>query len=278
MPRPSPVLDEGARASLQEDRTAVTSLLLNSRAALKRERERVRYHEQKSMAVWRLSVFLSNVVMILFALSQNTCECPVAFLKQHGEKKQWPAKLDEELATIVQDAFLAMDLDVYIGLIDSANSSDHYAMKVAVRFRSWYGAHCWVKGLNQGKGIAPPSSLVSAKVEEMQSQYPALFAYRNLNVPYQSNYRVMVHRWRRTFSNRYGSIRRRDRLSKEEMQAKVLALVCNRAPLCSLEYFSAKPVFETRFRSGFESARNLLLVSFFDPKSGPSGGSFFGFL
>ena len=112
----------------------------------------------------------------------------------------------------------------YVELTDASNSSEPQAMKVAVRSRSCYGAYVWAKGLNKGKGIALPSSLVGAKIEELQSMHPSPFAYVNLNLSWQSDYRVVVHRWRRSFDIRYGSIRKRDALSEQEMQAKALAL------------------------------------------------------
>ena len=225
MPRPCPLLDEGARARNEQACEAVQLRLAETRAALKRERERVRRQEHKARAAWQLSRFVANVALILFALSQCSCDCPVAFLAQHGAKQGWPVKSDEDLASLVHDLFLAMEVSAYIELTDASNSSEPSAMKVAVRFRACYAAYAWVKGLNKGKGVAPPSSLVGAKIEEMQSMYPSPFAYANLTLPWRSNYRVVVHRWRRSFNSRYGSIRRRDVLSEEEMQTKALALL-----------------------------------------------------
>ena len=118
-------------------------------------------------------------------------------------------------------------MDVYVRLTDPFNSSDKQAMKAAVRFRSMFAAHAWVKGLNQSKGIASPSALVGTKLEELQARYPAQFSHRNLNASWQSNYRVVLHRWRRVFGNRYGRTRRRDNMSAEEMQRKAVALICS---------------------------------------------------
>ena len=275
MPRSCPLLDEGARARCQEVYEAVSIRLVETRAALKRERAIVRKAQQKAMAAWRLSLFMANVVLILFALSQNTCECAVAFLKQHGEKKGWPSRLDEDLVTIVNDTFLAIDLDAFVGLTDAGSSSNQQAMKVAVRFRSLYATQCWVKGLNQGKGIAPPSSLVSGKIEELQRQYPAFFAYRNLNLPFQSNYRVMVHRWRRSFGNRYGSIRRRDALSEEEMQAKASALVVSAAPYTQLRLLPQTPFLGPNLTRILEPVRGHFWDPFWVQKWVPWAAPFF---
>ena len=227
MPRLCPLLDERARAASEDQYEAVQRALAQNRAELKRQRDRARQERKKELTIWKLSHFVSNVVLILFGLSQCTCDCPVAFLQQHVRRKGWPAKEDEELAEVIQNTFLDIDVDVYVRLTDPFNSSDKQAMKAAVRFRSMFAAHAWVKGLNQGKGIAPPSALVGTKLEELQARYPAQFSHRNLNVPWQSNYRVVVHRWRRLFGNRYGRIRRRDNMSAEEMQRKATQSIAN---------------------------------------------------
>ena len=221
MPRTCPLLDVRAKCACEERYEAVQQALAENRAELKRQQTAARQETKKAMAVWKLSTFVLNVVLILFSLSQSTCPCPVAFLCQHGQAKGWPAKEEEDLVIIVQQAFMQIDLDAYVNLTDSDNSSNPTAMQVAIRFRSSYSTQGWVKGLNQGKGIAPPSALVGAKLAEFQSQYPMHFGYRNMSLPWQSNYRVVVHRWRRSFGNRYGRIRRRDVISSREMQDKV---------------------------------------------------------
>ena len=225
MPRTCPLLEEKARRACEDRCEEVQRALAKNRTDAKEKKAAARQEARKAMAVWKLSRFVMDVVLILFSLSECTCPCPVEFLGQHGHKKVWPLKADTELVSIVQEAFLQIEVDAYVSLTNMDNSSNPTAMQVALRFRSMYTMHGWVKNLNQGKGIAPPSALVGAKLEELQSKYPAHFRYRNLTVPWQSNYRVAVHRWRRCFGNRYGRIRRRDAMTAETMQTKVWLLI-----------------------------------------------------
>ena len=274
MPRQCPLLAEGALAFSEEACSKVERSLQGVRAALKREQDRERREQKKIRGAWKLTEFFTKVVLILFALSSGSCECPVAFLKQHGVSRHWPAQKDEELTSLVYNTFLEVEVDAYVDLTDASNSSCPQAMKVAVRFRSLYAAQCWVKGLNKGKGIAPPSALVAAKIEEAQRKYPANFAYVNLELLCASNYRVLVHRWRRTFQNRYGSIRRRDALTTEEMQSRAGASACGTS--LATHHEMRKGMFQASFLCDFGTCPRSVPDLFWVQKKGPPAAPFFG--
>ena len=197
-----------------------------------------RIQQRKLRSVWKLSQFCINVVLILFHLGNATVIYNVPYLRSLETKKRWPTKTDEELAELAYNYFLAVDVEAYVTLTDIATSSDNAAMQHALRFKCEFDALQWCQGLNQGKGIAPPSIMILERFQDAQRLHAGHVLYANMHTPWSSNGRVIVHRWRSKHGGRYGQIRARKFLTEEEMRGKAFALIlhdsCNRWPIVLL--------------------------------------------
>ena len=206
--------------SVQEQLAAVRAALRVTKLQLKAERQRVKDQRKKDAKMWLLTGWVAHVVLIVFMLSGQQVDPAVRFLGEIGRRRNWRQKEDEELRTMVEDLFLAVDLGVLSGLCDLANPTDPEAAKAAVRISEEWRLMQWVKRLNEEQGVAPSTGMLLDRLEARRGDLPEA-----VRPPWRGNAgeawaRAFAFRLRRRWGARYGKLRARPDMSLEEMRSK----------------------------------------------------------
>ena len=121
---------------------------------------------------------------------------------------------------MVEDLFLAVDLDVLTGLCDLHNPTDPAAAKQAVRISEEWRLAQWVKRLNIEKGVAPSTDMVLARLEGRRAELPEAMRPPWRGAAAEAWARAWAYRWRRRWGARHGKLPARPVMAPEEMWAK----------------------------------------------------------
>ena len=190
-------------------------------AERQREKDRRKAEKKKAAKAWALAGGLAHIVLIIYVLCGYRAEAAVHYLADLGRKRRWPAKEDEELEVMVENVFLAVNVDDLVALCDLRDPKDLGAAKVAVRVSEEWRLVQWVERLNFERGVAPSTEMVLARWAERREELPLMCRPPDLGVAAEARSRAWAMRWRRRWGGRHGRIRVREDLSIEEMRAKV---------------------------------------------------------
>ena len=216
-------------ASLEKRLAEAQANFQQSQREVKRQRLYVREERKKEKKQWLFPPFAMNVLLILYYLANYHSVVAVSYAQKLARKTKWDVLDDEQVAHIVEEMFLAVDLDHFVMLIDVSNDTPHHieaAMRIAVKFKAEFDAAQWTKRNNTAKGIAPPSSVILAKIIENRIASPL-----HIDPPPEylhndsSTGRTYMWRWRKQWGGRYGGIRALNDISAEASKEKVSALV-----------------------------------------------------
>ena len=206
-------------AAKREQLARIDSALALAKQRVKAERQRGKdrrkAEKKKAAKAWALAGGLAHIVLIIFVLCGYRAEAAVHYLADHGRKRGWPAKV------VVENVFMAIDVDDLVALCDLEDPRDLGAAKVAVRVSEEWRLKHWVERLNFERGVAPSTEMVLARWAERREELPLICRPPDLGVAAEARSRAWAMRWRRRWGGRHGRIRVRDDLSTEEMQAKV---------------------------------------------------------
>ena len=191
--------------------------LAAARRELKTERQRQKDAKRR---VWVLSEWLSSVVLILYSLAGHTSTVARLFLARAARKRKWPAKTEEQLNTIIEDKFLAVDVDHLTGLADLEAPTDPSAMKAAAKFYEEWRLVEWVKQMNVTKGVAPSTERVLARYEEVRTELPVACRPGHVGTAAASKARSWARRWRLRWGGRHGTLRARSDITAAEIRDK----------------------------------------------------------
>ena len=106
-------------ADLQRQKRAIDAAIAVNRQELKRARWRQKDARRAEASVWRLTAFVSDVVLIIYVLTGYFLEPAIRFLRSVGQKRRWPQKSEDELGLIVEQVFSAVDPDDIAALTDT---------------------------------------------------------------------------------------------------------------------------------------------------------------
>ena len=257
-------MEPNTSASVAEQLARVEAALGAVKQQINAERQKAKDERKRKAKAWRLTDWLTHVVLIVYMLSGREPEPAVQFLAEIGRKRRWPQKEDEELKVMVEDLFLGVDLVVLTDLCNLAQPSDPSAAEVAVRVTEEWRLVQWVQRLNDHKGVAPTTEMVLARLEEHRLQVPEASRPGHRGTSADGHARAWARRWRMRWGARYGKIRSREEMPLHEMQAKARpvpkaggqARIVGRrppfrgqiqAPLCR----AGGPIFGARFRPHF---------------------------
>ena len=88
-------------------------------------------NKKNAARAWVLVPELLRVVLTIYWLAAGVLDSAALYLRQQCRQHHWPEKSDEEIALVVDDAFLAAAGDDIVALGDTANPEDPAAMKTA---------------------------------------------------------------------------------------------------------------------------------------------------
>lgn len=192
-------------------------------AAVGREAKRKRWSLRQSAAAaeraWALAGSLLNTVLIICFLADGVVDPAVVFLAGAGRERHWPAKDEEELARIVNAAFMAADVLGIASLCSTDDPSDANAMRVATDVVLQWRTVAWATEQNR-KGVAPGASAMLSHAERVRAALPEGVRPRPWGVPTAAGARKRLTRLRRRWHGRLATLRAREVVPLEEMKDK----------------------------------------------------------
>ena len=117
-----------AMEELLERKRKVEAELSGVRKQAKRAKEKAKAVTAAASRAWRLSESVLNTILIACVLADGAVDPSVVYLRQRGLQFGWPAKTDDELAAMVDDALLAADPDLVVALTDADFTPDKKAL------------------------------------------------------------------------------------------------------------------------------------------------------
>lgn len=193
-------------------------------ARLRTEYKRARRREVDRRAAaareWSLTESLLHTVLIMYVLADNAVEPSIVFLRQRARQRHWPERSDEDIGSLVEDAFLAADVDALASLSDLDNPSDSAALAAALDYVEQWRVQAWTEARNR-LGTAVPTRDVLSQFQERQAALPLALRPRAWGTSEMGSARMRLTRWRQRWGGRVTSLRPREVLPQDVMQEKV---------------------------------------------------------
>ena len=211
-------------SALCEQKRALDAQLAVARTALTKQRKAGRKAGRATERRWALTERVRNTVLIIYVLATYTAEPAGVFLTRCAAERHWPRKSDEELAAMVEDLFLTVDVHDLAALTDTERPSDAAAMFEALTYVEQWRLASWGRDLN-AKGVAPSTDAVLCRLEANLVALPDDIRPIATGSVAESRARKWAHRWRLRWGAQHGQIRARDTISVEEMRSKASMLM-----------------------------------------------------
>ena len=156
--------------------------------------------------VWLIEGTKLKVLLTIYVLADCRHEPAVSYLRRIGRQHRWPQKSDTELIVLVEDMFLAADINQLASLSNFDNHDETHTLRAAIDHLWQWRLSSWTAQQNE-KGIPPPTPLVLDEWAKTRMAVPM-----GLRPPYWGNAafapsRMRALRWRRRFGGRIGAIR-----------------------------------------------------------------------
>ena len=188
--------------------------------AAKRLRKREATRRSASARVWLVEGVKLNIVLAIYVLADCRHEPAVSYLRRMGCQHRWLQNSDTELIVLVEDLFLAADINQLASLSHVDRHDGSHVLRAATDYVWQWRLASWTAQQND-KGITPPTSLVldqwaKNRIAELRPPYLDSTAFASA--------RMRALRWRRKFGGRIGAIRVRQHTTVDVMQSKVSSM------------------------------------------------------
>ena len=198
--------------------------LLESKAALDGAwaavKKQVKAAQKRLRSQWRFPKLVQRVALILYDKGQHGLAAATAFLTKEAQKRQWPAKPEDEVRRFPEDWFLEVDVNEFAALCDAANPADLAAMRLATKFWQEWSLAAWVEEANLDKGVAPPTAAVLDHCEHLRAAAPQPVRPAAKGVMAQGKARAWAWRFRKRFGFIHGAIPTKDDMPVPELNEK----------------------------------------------------------
>ena len=108
---------------------------------------------------------VEHAAIIMYVLAGYRADVAVTYLDAQGRQRHWPALLSRDLALMVENMFLQMEVEEIAGLTDPSRPDDPIAFALAAKRVEEWAAVEWARGMNVLKGVAPSSASMVAQAE-----------------------------------------------------------------------------------------------------------------
>ena len=213
-------MEARSREDLWKRKQELDTALAQVRREERRAKQRDKDAQKSQRTAWKMSTNLLHTVLIIYALAGYTAEPAVKYLVNSGRKRHWPEKSEEEVAAMVEDCFLQVDVDDLACLTDKADPSDATAMKAALKYVEEWRLVVWARGLNSEQGVAPSTDSVLRRLENNRLSLPEAVRPDAVGTSAQSKARVWAQKWRLRWGARHRKIRLREDIPLPEMRSK----------------------------------------------------------
>ena len=187
------------REELLESKAALDGAL----AAVKKQ---VKAAQKRLRSQWCFPKPVQRIALILFDKGQHGLAAAAAFLTKEAQKRQWPAKPEDEVRRFPQDWFMEVDVNEFTALCDAANPTDPAAMRLATKFWQEWSLAAWVEDANFNKGVAPSTAAVLDHCEQLRAAAPEPVRPAAKGVVAQGKARSWAWRFRKRFGLTHGAI------------------------------------------------------------------------
>ena len=150
----------GQREDLLAKDVALKGALATTRKQIRAIQKKEHKAKQKRESQWRLSEFFKRVALILFATANHDPAAAATFLARQAAKQKWEPKPDGEVRRMVEELFMAIELEEFTNFCDVANSTAPDSMRAAMAFWQEWSVNGWVEGANLQQGVAPSTAAV----------------------------------------------------------------------------------------------------------------------
>ena len=204
----------------RERKRALTAELADVHRAAKRLRKREATRRSASARVWLVEGVKLNIVLAISVLADCRHEPAVSYLRRMGRQHRWPQKSDTELIVLVEDLFLAADINQLASLSNVDHHDDSHVLRAATDYVWQWRLASWTAQQND-KGITPPTSLVldqwaKNRIADLRPPYLDSTAFASA--------RMRALRRRRKFGGRICAIRVHQHTPVDGMQSKVSSM------------------------------------------------------
>lgn len=192
--------------------------------ALKAKEYRAR---KKCSGPVKLSESFKWILLLCYVLSSCTLLCAQSYWVYRRKLKKLPPLSEPEMATIIEDMFLATSLESIWAVAESTTRKHSFVRKVAYRWHAKWTLRSWLKKKNMGKGMAVPSGFLVRQYNRIADDIPFEIRPKAVGDPTDNSYsRVFLHRWRFAMRTKWGRIHVQEFISLEEKHAKATLGVC----------------------------------------------------
>ena len=205
---------------LQRQKEDLDALYASAKVELKQARQKAKDKRRSQSKVWQLGATVLHTVLVIYALAGYVTEPAVKFLQQGGRQRRWPSKTEEELAEMVEEYFLKVDLAEFALLTDTQNPSDLPAMRAALVCVEEWRLTTWAAQSNADCGVAPSTASVLQRWEDRRAGIAEEVRPRYLGTSADARARVWAWAWRRRWGGKHGRIRVQEPISLEELRTK----------------------------------------------------------
>ena len=179
---------------------------------------------------WVLSGHALRVALIAYGLAEYRAEASAKYLAAFGRQRGWPQKTEEQLARMVEDAFLAVQADVFAAMTDDRAPTDHAAIVEAIVYVQQFRAAEWARRQTLTAGVAPSTASLLRYVERDRLRWHAAVRPPSRGAVEEKRARAWVRRFRVRWGGYYGRIRIREPATVEASFEKAAAVSINSRP------------------------------------------------
>ena len=201
---------------LERRKRELAAALRDNRLRQKRAR-RAREVEARQ---WVLTEEMRRVALSIFMLTEYATEPVVKYLQTCARMRHWPPKEDTAVAEMVDQLFLASDMDEAAALSDTAEPLDEAVLMTALKHADQWNVVQWCKLQNEMHGTAPSSQAMLDKLEQRRLQTPVQSRSASMGTTALSRGRAWARRLRLRWSGRFKAIPAGERVSTVDLVAK----------------------------------------------------------
>ena len=162
--------------------------------------------------------------LTVYVLTGGSVQAAAEYLEQRaGRGKVFDDASRRTLSEQVQEWLLARPWEELTALVEPIGPAAAARATAARRFVAERGLAAWVQEANVEKGLAPPSRQLAAVLDACARELPelpGLAAAPSAAARSVAAHRLWAHRWRKRWGVKYGKVRPRDDMTRQEMVAK----------------------------------------------------------
>ena len=213
---------------LRESRRALRAAIADATCDVSAARRAAAFGRASASRGWDVQGHLRDVVLLAYALSGYSADAAVCLLNRRARQYGWRDLPHDDVVGIVEDLFLAADVDELAALRDPEGPHGASALTAATAYVEEWRLAQWVAEQNRTAGVSPTTASVLERYSKQCADLPASINPAAQHVVGSAAVRSWASRWRRRLGGRWAVLRPCDQLPLDAMREK--AFVPNSSP------------------------------------------------